>query len=119
MDQTRKAESRISCFQVNLQHSRAAVANLCAELKLVKRFVCFLQEPWVCRGKVQGLTGDFKTFVGGEAERPRACVLIANGLTGWLLPQFTSGDTVAVLIKLPTGGGGGSRLWKSGRSSWL
>jgi hypothetical protein len=91
-------------LQVNLHHSRAALAALCVAMKSCD--VALIQEPWAYKGTIRGLKE-----VGGEliysrsTQNPRACILIKKGLQILPLMHHCSRDLTAVKIKTSSGKG--------------
>lgn len=86
--------------QINLQHSRKGTATLCRTLEELHTGICLIQEPWVVRGKVQGLGGKGSLWsFGNTSGPPRACVLATRNIKGSPLLQFCDRDVVAVLTK--------------------
>jgi hypothetical protein len=46
----------IRFLQINLHHSKAATATLCQQLGERKADIALIQEPWLYRGQIRGLT---------------------------------------------------------------
>jgi len=88
----------IKCIQVNLQHSRAATANLMKAVAKDGTDIIFIQEPYTIQSKVVGISTKYKIFTSGE-ERCRAAVVVTNNLIDtMLIQQLSDADTVAVEI---------------------
>jgi hypothetical protein len=91
-------------LQMNLHHSRAASAALCAAMKTFD--VALIQEPWTYKGAIRGLKE-----VGGEliysrsTLTPRTCILIKKGFQILPLMNHCSRDLTAVKIKTSIDGG--------------
>ena len=103
------ATSRKTITQINLQHSKAATALLCRSLAAQQADVALIQEPWVYRGHVRGLTGTGGQLFSGLSEEGRPCraaVWVAQTLVAVQLPQFCSRDQVAVAVEYKSGGDG-------------
>jgi hypothetical protein len=69
----------IKFVQINLHHSKAASATFCQRLAEGKADIALIQEPWVHRGQVRGLT-----ILGGTIysvlpeNNARTCIYIRN-----------------------------------------
>lgn len=77
-----------------MQHSKIASAEF---LKVVKTrsFVGFLQEPWVHRGRLAGLTGIQKHH--SQEAHFRAAICHSRDINVWEVPQFTSPDVTTCI----------------------
>jgi exonuclease III len=75
-----KLKKRLSCIQINIQHSRLATDNL---LKLIKEndtdIIC-IQEPYVIGNKIVGLPQYYKVFALGEGRKRAATVITTDKL---------------------------------------
>jgi hypothetical protein len=67
------------CIQVNLQHPRAATANLMKAVAEDGTDIIFIQEPYTKQSKVVGISTKYKIFTSGEG-RCRAAVVVTNNL---------------------------------------
>ena len=73
--QKRLTSQRLRVLQVNLHHSRVALATLYATMRNCD--VALIQEPWTYKGEIKGLKE-----VGGELiyrrsiQHPRTCILV-------------------------------------------
>jgi hypothetical protein len=56
----------IKCLQINLQHSRAATANLIKIAMEDGIDIIFIQEPYTIQGKVMGIPTKYTTCTEGE-----------------------------------------------------
>jgi hypothetical protein len=91
--------STISFIQANLQHNIAASRILTRTVGVKGINVALIQEPWYCGGCIRSLNiPGYSLFYVNGIDRPRACILMRKD-TAWLLPGFSCGDLVAVLIK--------------------
>jgi len=91
-------QTGIKCTQVNLQHSRAATANLMKAVAEDETDIIFIQEPHTIQGKVIGISTKYKIFTSGE-DRYRAAVVATNSqVDATLIHQLSDADTVAVEI---------------------
>jgi hypothetical protein len=74
----KRESQRLRVLQVNLHHSRAALAALCVVMK--NSDVALVQEPWTYKGVIKGLNE-----VGGEliysrsTQHPRTSMLVKKG----------------------------------------
>ena len=60
--------NQIKCFQVNLQHSRAATANLMQLMSTDKIGMALIQEPHHYQNKLTGITKGYRIFAYGEGK---------------------------------------------------
>lgn len=86
--------------QLNLHKARAA-SHLLAKKFISENFdIMLLQEPWVNRGKICGLSTQKAELVYDvREERPRACILIDRKLSYTTITEFLSMDLVAVEVR--------------------
>jgi hypothetical protein len=56
MAQNTHTLKHIKFLQINLHHSKAATAALCQRLAEGNADVALIQEPWLYKGQVRGLT---------------------------------------------------------------
>jgi hypothetical protein len=90
--------STISFIQANLQHSIVASRILTGTVGGKGIDMAVIQEPWYCNACIRGLNiPGYLLFSVNGADRPRACILTRIE-TAWMLPGFSCGDLVAVLI---------------------
>ena len=94
----------LKILQINLQHKKLATANLVKKQKTNDYDMILIQEPWVVKGRVAGLTD-----IGGKllydtscsaTEPPRTCLIIKQNINFLLLQEHCSTDLVAVEMKL-------------------
>ncbi|XP_049306182.1 uncharacterized protein LOC125776693 [Bactrocera dorsalis] len=91
-------------FQINLHHAKAASANLLLRLEQDEADVVLIQEPWLSGNGISGLsTKSHKLLTAKDAGRSRACVLVRNELTVFLLPNFSNADIVTAKLECKTG----------------
>jgi hypothetical protein len=86
-------------LQINLHHSKAATANLCQQLAAGKADIALIQEPWLFKGQIRGLTsigGTVCTAVPGN--NARSCIYIKNDINAMPLLELYSRDATAVRI---------------------
>jgi ribonuclease HI len=91
----RKATTNV--LQINLHHSVAATTELSKRTEHMETFVALVQEPWIVKGGIRGLSKRGLHSYGGP--KPRACILASPNLRLWELPQFSDRDCMAVNIK--------------------
>jgi hypothetical protein len=87
----------IKFVQINLHHSKAASANLCQLIAEGKVDIALIQEPWVYKGQVRGLTnsgGKIYTFAPGM--NSRSCIYIRNHINALPLLELCSRDATTV-----------------------
>jgi hypothetical protein len=85
-------QTGIKCIQVNLQHSRAATANLTKAVAEDETDINFIQEPHTLR-----ISTKYKISTGED--KCRAAVVATNNLIdAMLIHQMSEADTVGVEI---------------------
>lgn len=93
-------ENRLVVWQINLQHSKQASAELVRRLQGQSApTVVLIQEPWVARKRICGLGGLLDTKVLYDGDRPRAGIICKGNIDVWIMPQYTNQDLCAVTIK--------------------
>ena len=88
-------QTGIKCIQVNLQHSRAATANLMKAVAEDESDIIFIQQPHTIQGKVIENPTKYKT---GEDRCRAAGVATNNQIDAMLIHQLSDADTVVVEI---------------------
>lgn len=89
---------RINCFQLNLQHSRAATSNLVQLLNEHRVDIACIQEPYTLNNKPAGLPKSLKVYVCGNG-RKRSAIIINNAqIDATLITQLSSEDCVVVEV---------------------
>ena len=89
-------QNTIKCVQINLQHSRAATANLMNYIAENNVDITCIQEPYTTQHRVTGVPKQYKTFSAGKT-RSRAAVIISNDrLDAMLITQLSDSDTATV-----------------------
>lgn len=87
----------LNFVQINLHHSKGASAVLARNLSMMHTAIALIQEPWIYRGGIRGLSHCGMLY-SGEMDGARACILV-RGLDAAPLPEFNSRDQTAVLVK--------------------
>lgn len=87
--------------QINLQHSKAASANLLSLLAEERFHIVLIQEPWVNSNKICGLKSDTYYTINHseEGKAVRSCVLSHKDLKCFLLPHLSSGDITTIQLE--------------------
>lgn len=93
--------NQIKCFQVNLQHSRAATANLMQLMSTDKIGMALIQEPHHYQNKLTGITKGYRTFAYGEGKCRAAIIVQDNTIDALLITQQSDKD--AVLLEINKG----------------
>jgi len=83
---SRPEQTTIKSLQVNLQHSRAATANLMRIIAEEGTDIVFIQEPYIIQNKVIGISKRYKTYTVPEG-RCRAAIVVANNKLDTMLIQ--------------------------------
>ena len=93
----------IRVLQINLQHSRAASAALTRTMGDYD--IALIQEPWVSRGKILGLSGiNGELIYSRSTKTPRACIIAKNNVKILPLTDFCFRDLAAVKLRLSKDG---------------
>lgn len=101
------AMQEIKFTQINLQHCKAATANICRSIAVGHTNVVLIQEPWVDNQTVKGF-GLYRNRIFnaiGEG-RTRSAIYVAPELKAMLLCQFSDEDTTVVRFSRPAALGG-------------
>lgn len=97
------SSSNIRLVQINLKKKKAASANLLIYLNANNFDVALIQEPWVNKGKIKGLSSkDFDLFYLASNSmdyRPRSCILVRKSINAFLFPNFSDEDTTTISIE--------------------
>ncbi|XP_049316926.1 uncharacterized protein LOC125779695 [Bactrocera dorsalis] len=87
-----------------IAHAKAASANLLLRLEQDGADIVLIQEPWLTDNGISGLrTKSHRLLMAKDAGRNRACMLVRNELTVFLLPNFSSADIVTAKLECDTG----------------
>ncbi|XP_043471441.1 uncharacterized protein LOC122504406 [Leptopilina heterotoma] len=92
------AASGIHCMQINLHHCKGASAILARNFARMQAAIAFVQEPWVYKGKIRGLSGCGVLVSSPQEPVLRAC-LIYKGLDAFPILELTTRDLVVVKAK--------------------
>ncbi|KAJ3654938.1 hypothetical protein Zmor_014089 [Zophobas morio] len=86
---------QLNFIQIKLQHCRTATTVLC------QNTIAIIQEPWVVKLRIAGLSNLNGTVVSGTiTESPRTCIYNPRNIKAVLLPQVSSRDVMAANVKL-------------------
>jgi ribonuclease HI len=84
--------------QINLQHCKAASAELSRRFAQNQFDVALIQEPYIFKDKVKGLdSGGDIVYLPGNS-RPRTCIYVRNSIKYIALPQFCTGDETTIKL---------------------
>ena len=87
-------------MQINLQHSKAATANLMQITVEESTDIICIQEPYTIKNKVVGISSKFRTFTNART-RSRAAIVVTNKhIDALLFKQFSDADAVVAEITL-------------------
>ena len=94
-------DQSIKFVQINLQHAKASTMLLGAELARLHTHIALIQEPWIQKQKVAGLSTikGAKCVYDESSTRPRTAIVLSKHINSQPLPQFTVQDMASVLIK--------------------
>lgn len=94
-------------LQINLHHSKAASAALLLHLSEKGEELILVQEPWVVKNRVCGLSSDAYQIVSAPVPgKIGACILIKKTISYNLLTHFSDEDTVSIDVE-----GKSTKLW--------
>jgi hypothetical protein len=89
--------NKIKFVQINLHHRKAASANLCQLIAEGKVDIALIQEPWLYKGQVRGLTNSGGTlYTVAPGKNSRSCIYIRNHINALPLLEFCSRDAATV-----------------------
>jgi hypothetical protein len=89
----------LKCLQINLHHSKEATAVLCQQLAKGKADVALIQEPWLYKGQIRGLTNTGGTiYSAATSNNIRSCIYIRSLINALPLLEFGSKDTTVRII---------------------
>jgi hypothetical protein len=84
-------------IQINLHHSKAAMAILCRKLATGEIYIPLIQEPWVYGDRIRGLRNIRGTlFSAGPGIAPRSCSFVRNKVHAFPLSELCSRDATTV-----------------------
>jgi hypothetical protein len=93
-------------IQINLHHSKVATAALCQRLAEGKADVALIQEPWLYKGQVRGLTNSgWPAYFATPDGNVRFCIYVRNHINALPLLEFCSRDTTTVRMTYTSNGG--------------
>jgi hypothetical protein len=92
---------QIKCCQVNVQHSRTATAKIMQLISINKIEMTLIQEPYIYRGKITGITKGYRTSACGEGKRRAAIIIHDKAIGALLITQQSNED--AVLLEVHNG----------------
>ena len=93
---------QIKCYQVNVQHSKAATANLMQMIATDKIGMALIQEPYQYQGKLTGITKGYRIFACGEGKRRAAIIIQDNTIDALLITQLSDKDAVLLEVNNET-----------------
>lgn len=90
----------MKCVQANLQHAKAASAEISRGFAKNTYNIGLIQEPWIRSGKISGLNIEkCKLIYDMNVERPRAAIILDENINSLLISEFTDGDLVTILTE--------------------
>jgi exonuclease III len=85
-------------MQINLQHSKVAIANLMQITEEESTDIFCIQEPYIIQNKVSGVPKNYRTYTIAET-RSRTTIVVTNKhIDVLLLKQLSGADAVVVEI---------------------
>jgi len=98
--------SAIKCLQINLHHAKAATDVALRRLISQKLDVLLIQEPWVTKSRINGLSNNSGKLIYHHGENaPRAALFINNNIDFLPMSRFIQRDIAAVTIDVRVPGG--------------
>jgi hypothetical protein len=89
----------IQFLQINLHHNKAATATLCQQLAERKVDIALIQEPWLYKGQIRGLTNTGGTVYSvAPGNNAKSCIYITNHINELPLLELCSRDTTTAKI---------------------
>ena len=85
-------------IQINLHHSKSALAILTRSIAVMQTCIAIIQEPWLVNGTIKGLGSCGKVLRANTVDKTRTCI-ITKGVDATLLPQLSCGDLTAVQLR--------------------
>ena len=101
-----RPDGGVACWQINLQHSKVSTLELSRWIIEKQQdtgngsFVCFIQEPYLFRGKLPHLAAH-KCFV--PAADARTAIVCSKDINLWFAPEFSHRDLTTCTVKLKSG----------------
>ena len=89
---------QLICFQVNLQHSRAATANLMQMISTDNIGMSLIQEPYLYQNKLAGITKGYRTYAYREGKCRAAIIIQDITIDALLITQLSDNDAVPLEI---------------------
>ncbi|XP_073811771.1 uncharacterized protein [Musca autumnalis] len=87
-------------MQINLHHCKAAAAELLLSLKKSEVDTALVQEPYLYKNKVAGLSdGNYTTFATSSGDKVRTCIVAKKNLNLMYLSNYSGGDITAVIMQ--------------------
>ena len=95
--------SSFRCIQANLHHAKGASSVLGRRFVKEQLAVALIQEPWVNKNKVLGLSlNNSKLIYCETASNPRTAVLLNRNVKFIPITDFIQRDVVAITVEVPT-----------------
>jgi len=92
----------IKCIQINLQHSRIATDNLMKLVEKEKADIMFIQEPYLNKHKMTGITRTYRSYFLPDDNNRAAIVITNKEIDAILITQLSSPDIVLLEIEYKT-----------------
>ncbi|XP_072392208.1 uncharacterized protein [Diabrotica undecimpunctata] len=99
-------KNEVTIIQYNLQHKKVATATLCRRLDVKEDAIALVQEPWIIKTKITGLSSlNGQIFSLPSNQQPRTAIYVPRKIKASLMAQFCTSDVTAVKVKFPWGKG--------------
>ncbi|XP_033210895.1 uncharacterized protein LOC117168983 [Belonocnema kinseyi] len=94
-------------IQINLHFSKGASVVLSRRMSVMQTGLALIQEPWLYRERISGLSGCGSIYKGTLEKTPRTCIVV-KGMDAILVPKFCSRYLTVIKVRLR--GGSGERI---------
>ncbi|XP_017462302.1 PREDICTED: uncharacterized protein LOC108355664 [Rhagoletis zephyria] len=96
---------RLGIAQINLHHAVAASAVITRKFTSEDLGIVLVQEPWVYKGQVKGLTEkSIKVIWDLSCDNPRTCVMLKKETNYFCISEFLTRDLVAIQLTVNLNG---------------
>ncbi|XP_072380670.1 uncharacterized protein [Diabrotica undecimpunctata] len=99
-------KNKVTIIQCNLQHKKVATATLCRRLDVTEDAIALIQEPWINKTKITGLSSlKGQIFSLPSNQQPRTAINVPRKIKASPMAQFCTLDVTAVEVRCPWGKG--------------
>ncbi|CAG9831404.1 unnamed protein product [Diabrotica balteata] len=98
-------KNKVTIIQRNLQHKKVATATLCLRLDVTEDAIALIQEPWIIKSKITGLSSLNVQILSIPNQQPRTAIYAPRKIKASSMAHFCISDVTAVKVKCPWGEG--------------